>query len=1722
MTEASEIAEGDCLHSWLSQSSVMAAKVFDGFFLGNAGTSMNAEFLRNNRITKLINVAGGDVDNIKEGDGFTYETYKWQDHPDYPVFPDMENDRSLISIVTFIDSTLRSGLSILVFSLNGLSRSIFAVCAYLMYKYHWGFEKCYDFILSKKDDVQMNHGFVSQLQALEKRLLSRRNEWLQKENHNLDGKDTVIIKRENERLKEWDPLYLITSPTSSSYSRSDPSSDIVLIKIEASTGTGFNVDERGDELILINTYLNSKNTITCLPEVDEESANIQKTFKVKFNPVRQIKMIEIYSSKTNFDDDDDDNDDDDAAEGHLKARYDSKWATMDLNNYESSIRQTTDLNAIKTKYIKNTTESKTTSSLNLLHSSTTLSSDCTESTVDANVKTPRPSLTRTSSSLGSSRNRLILTLENAETTRETSIENSPLLLSNKHKTSISNDEFSRFAEWKERKLRGESSQSTTPRASFSENTVRTVSPKSTTSISNDEFSRFAEWKERRRLLDLGASSDSSIPQSPQRTSTTTKTTRTTTYNKDYALSGSNVTNMSFTEWQERKKKKKDTGITDSESTDRVKSLSFSEWKERRRSGEDTYSISPYNSTHTTATTRDSSMSYSEWKAGRKKGNRSASFDEHDVKDQMNSKVRTSRASFNVNTPRAGSDESSSFADFRERRRKRDAIHEEITRGSSSSSNINSSISTSINTNAREATVGRAGRPPRNVENQSSSVHTHHIHTTYYLDSDRVGGDSNGSSTNHVHDITHHTGTKLYSTRTAADENSSFGAWKERRRRGERSHSFDENDSNISGRTTTVTRTSFNVNAPREGSDASTSFAEYREKRRRANMLQGAISDSNTSNTTNVIKTQNISDENTSFADWRERRRRQNELQNQSTNETFADNSSTTIHNHYDINVNDGNDNDGTQHNPTTTSTHTKTTVTSSMNAIKPFGKGDRLKDNADRLSFSDKIALFNDKVSYYSAQKELEKCKISEKKVYLTFVKKDPVVEESKKTLTTDLKNDTTTVQTSANIDDAGTSQASLKFPVRTQERACVRAPTRFSITSSRRSSLVTTGNEDGEPFCYEKLIASLNQSETEAENKRNSARVVSAENRLLNLMQDIQVNDASEAVKNQDKQDNHQIINTSSYEINSNTRNYSTHLSMNTVVANEVSENEISDPDSDDDVFSMDRVAIIPSQSVVRSPSNITITSTNKDINVPPEKVEVAEVQKCERKNIRMSLHSLSYRRDTPIMDINTINHNVPSGDKDTIEAERIEAENNKLACSAAEAAEAALMVRKLQEIEDLDKEREKEKAYRKAQRQYHQQQQKKHEEAELKKQQQQEERLTIAMVENKEYDLFTDPFLDSDEKESNPVVEEFSRGSRSIRNLWDEADNGNENINYSILSDNSMKMVRPVSLITPKKMELPVKGLIPVLVPALAPVPVPVVIVKREPILLGACMDPVPIVKVREPAPKMAKPLGYGSGAKLIIIDGAEPEYEPIVVAPVATAPVPTPAAVVVKVPIDTATIASKESVQAVFKKRETAVVVKAVTVAPVVVPVSVPALATVPVPVPVPVTVVKVDPVLVVKAAIVTPVPVPVPAPVVIKKAETVVVVVDKASATKVPTAESIAYKEVTTKHLDIGKDKGFFKVFQDAGGDDDFSVLSPKNSKDSSESTPKVAAQLDSSRAHKDISLLKSVIDDVVYSDLTEDIPLTPVVKQISVPLYSLSLPSEADSVRKLSYTTGYVS
>ena len=245
-----------CYNSLLITSVI---QIKDGLFIGDADTSKDPEFLDLNKISNLINTAGTSIPNFWSTHGLVYLTYSWEDRETYCLFD--EYDDIVHDIVEFIDGSIRHGISVLLFSAKGTGRCTAAACCYLMYKYGWGFEKTYDFIHSKKPDINLNRGFVQQLFALEGRLLLRRR------NGNLENQ----LPYDEARMKSWDSAYLAHM-------------------------TSVSEEILAEELLLINSFVNSKNTISELPGPFRSAMDTPKSFVLKFN--QQLQEENIHMMRT--------------------------------------------------------------------------------------------------------------------------------------------------------------------------------------------------------------------------------------------------------------------------------------------------------------------------------------------------------------------------------------------------------------------------------------------------------------------------------------------------------------------------------------------------------------------------------------------------------------------------------------------------------------------------------------------------------------------------------------------------------------------------------------------------------------------------------------------------------------------------------------------------------------------------------------------------------------------------------------------------------------------------------------------------------------------------------------------------------------------------------------------------------------------------------------------------------------------------------------------------------------------------------------------------------------------------------------------------------------------------------------------------------------------------------------------------------------------------------
>ncbi len=303
----------------------MAAKIKDGLFIGDAETSQSEIFINDNKISNLINLAGKDVQNIWQSHGLVYLTYNWEDRPDFRLFNSHE-DSILTDIVEFIDVSIAHGISVLLFSKNGTGRCVVAACLYLMMKYRWGFEKSYDYVYSKKPDIDLNKGFIQQMFALDMKLLAARqkayamkhgieNGFRIEPNMTINDIAAMLPPNEAKRWNSWDPNYILSPMTNENIPDINANSNIEevitwhkysdhvvsalrkkdLLKgkpalVNGSTGSGkqpkvnvAQLDDTEEELVMLFSYVNSKNTISSLPGPYHNIYEQSKAFKLRFD-----------------------------------------------------------------------------------------------------------------------------------------------------------------------------------------------------------------------------------------------------------------------------------------------------------------------------------------------------------------------------------------------------------------------------------------------------------------------------------------------------------------------------------------------------------------------------------------------------------------------------------------------------------------------------------------------------------------------------------------------------------------------------------------------------------------------------------------------------------------------------------------------------------------------------------------------------------------------------------------------------------------------------------------------------------------------------------------------------------------------------------------------------------------------------------------------------------------------------------------------------------------------------------------------------------------------------------------------------------------------------------------------------------------------------------------------------------------------------------------------
>ncbi|ETV97909.1 hypothetical protein H310_09228 [Aphanomyces invadans] len=185
----------------------MSTKINNGLFMGDIDAAQDSEFLSLNGIEFIVNCVPREVPNVFESEGIRYFACDMAEQPEGILF-DLRN-ADFVDLIDFIDHAVQSSLSLLVHSLDGMSRSPCVMMAYLMSKYHWSLDKAYEYVKMKRPDIAPHNAYLDQLAMLDAQL---------------QKKHRAPEKKRN----EWDPAH---------------------------------TDPKTDELVLVNTFLNVTNGI---------------------------------------------------------------------------------------------------------------------------------------------------------------------------------------------------------------------------------------------------------------------------------------------------------------------------------------------------------------------------------------------------------------------------------------------------------------------------------------------------------------------------------------------------------------------------------------------------------------------------------------------------------------------------------------------------------------------------------------------------------------------------------------------------------------------------------------------------------------------------------------------------------------------------------------------------------------------------------------------------------------------------------------------------------------------------------------------------------------------------------------------------------------------------------------------------------------------------------------------------------------------------------------------------------------------------------------------------------------------------------------------------------------------------------------------------------------------------------------------------------------------
>ena len=139
-------------------------QILPHLYLGCRKVAACLPSLRENDITRVLNVTSSVPNQFQDMDGFVYKQIAVEDSHEVDMI------EHLPEAFCFIEEAKNRGEKVLVHCHSGTSRSVTVIIAYLMKYYHYTLDNAFDFVKQRKQNISPNFSFMGQLIEYEARL----------------------------------------------------------------------------------------------------------------------------------------------------------------------------------------------------------------------------------------------------------------------------------------------------------------------------------------------------------------------------------------------------------------------------------------------------------------------------------------------------------------------------------------------------------------------------------------------------------------------------------------------------------------------------------------------------------------------------------------------------------------------------------------------------------------------------------------------------------------------------------------------------------------------------------------------------------------------------------------------------------------------------------------------------------------------------------------------------------------------------------------------------------------------------------------------------------------------------------------------------------------------------------------------------------------------------------------------------------------------------------------------------------------------------------------------------------------------------------------------------------------------------------------------------------------------------------------------------------------